>query len=72
VKIISQPDLNDMTDAEVKSNWNTMKTKLHQKFTGLNNNEKMLLKDKKDEVITRLQIKLGISKEDLQKIIAGL
>lgn len=49
-----------------------MKTKLHQKFTGLNNDEKMLLKDSKDEVITRLQIKLGISKEDLQKIIAGL
>lgn len=61
-----------MTDSEVKSNWNTMKTKLHQKFTGLNKNEKMLLKDKKDEVITRLQIKLGISKEDLQEIIAGL
>jgi hypothetical protein len=72
VKIISQPDSSIMNATEEKSNWNTMKTKLHQKFTGLNNNEKMLLKDKKDEVITRLQIKLGISKEDLQKIIAGL
>lgn len=58
-----------MPDPEVKSNWNTMKTNLHQKFADLKDNEKML---NRDEVITRLQIKLGISKEDLQKIITRL
>lgn len=61
-----------MTDWEVKGSWQKTKGKLKQKLTDLTNNDTMLLDSKKDEVIGRLQIRLGKTKEELLKIIEEL
>jgi uncharacterized protein YjbJ (UPF0337 family) len=53
-------------------NWNTIKGKLKQKFAILKDNDLMFADGKKDEMIGRLQIKLGKTKEEMQKIIDAL
>jgi uncharacterized protein YjbJ (UPF0337 family) len=61
-----------MNTKEIKGNWNTTKGKLKQKFAMLTDNDLMFAEGKKDEMIGRLQIKLGKTKEEMQKIIAAL
>jgi len=57
---------------EIKGNWNEQKGKLKQKFAELTDNDLMFADGKKDEMLGRLQIKLGKSKEELHKIIESL
>jgi uncharacterized protein YjbJ (UPF0337 family) len=57
---------------ELKGNWNEQKGKLKQKFAILTDNDLMFAEGKKDEMFGKLQIKLGKSKEELQRIIAEL
>ena len=57
--------------SEVHGNWIQQKEKLIEKF-GLTYEELAFKNGKKDEMLFRLQIKLGITKEDLQAIMAGL
>lgn len=57
---------------ETEDNWNETKAKLKQKFAKLTNNDLMLLNGKKEELIARLQIKLGKTKEEIQNIISSL
>lgn len=57
---------------EFKGNWNEMKGKLKQKFALLTDNDLLLEEGKKDELLGRLQIKLGKTKEEIQKIISDL
>jgi uncharacterized protein YjbJ (UPF0337 family) len=61
-----------MNKTEEKGNWNKQKGKLKQRFATLTDNDLMYEEGKKDEMLGKLQIKLGKSKEELQKIIAGL
>ena len=61
-----------MNTTEVKGNWNEQKGKLKQKFAILTDNDLMFADGKKDEMIGKLQIKLGKSKEELEKIISSL
>ncbi len=61
-----------MNTTEVKGNWNEQKGKLKQKFAILTDNDLMFAQGKKDEMLGRLQIKLGKTKEELRKIIAAL
>jgi uncharacterized protein YjbJ (UPF0337 family) len=61
-----------MDSSEIKGNWNTSKGRLKQKFAVLTDNDLLFAEGKKDEMIGRLQIKLGKSKEELLKIISGL
>lgn len=56
----------------LKGNWAEQKGKLKQKFAMLTDNDVLLLDGKKEEMLGRLQIKLGKTKEELQKIIAAL
>lgn len=53
-------------------NWDEQKAKLKMKFAFLTKNDSMFLGDKKDEIFKRLQIELGITKEELEKIIEAL
>ena len=46
--------------------------KLKQKFAILTDDDVLLLEGKKDEILGKIQIKLGKSKEELQKIISEL
>jgi len=57
---------------EFKGNWNEIKGKLKQKYSMLTDNDLLLVDGKKDELIGRLQIKLGKTKEEIHKIISGL
>ena len=61
-----------MNTTEVKGNWDEQKGKLKQKFAKLTDNDLLFLEGKKDEMIGKLQIKLGKTKEELQKIIQEL
>jgi len=61
-----------MSKNEIQGNWNETKGKLKQKFAILTDNDLLLLEGKKEEMQGRLQIKLGKTKEELQKIISEL
>ncbi|MFE3867230.1 CsbD family protein [Flavobacterium sp. LS2P90] len=61
-----------MNTEESKGNWDEQKNKLKQKFAALTDND-MLFKDgTKEEMIAKLQKKLGKTREELIKIIEGL
>jgi uncharacterized protein YjbJ (UPF0337 family) len=57
---------------ELKGNWNEQKGKLKQKFATLTDNDLLFLDGKKDEMLGKLQVKLGKTKEELRKIIGSL
>ena len=61
-----------MNSTEVKGNWNEQKGKLKQKFAALTDNDLMFEEGKKDEMLGKLQVKLGKTKEELQKVIEAL
>jgi uncharacterized protein YjbJ (UPF0337 family) len=57
---------------EVKGDWNETKGKLKQKFALLTDSDVLLVEGKQEEVLGRLQIKLGKTKEEVQKLISEL
>ena len=57
---------------ELDGNWKEIKGKLKQKFAKLENNDLLFADGKKDEMLDRLQAKLGKTKEEIQKIISEL
>ena len=61
-----------MNTTEVKGNWNEQKGKLKQKFATLTDDDLMFAEGKKEEMLGKLQIKLGKTKEELHKILAEL
>lgn len=61
-----------MNTIEEKGNWNEQKGKLKQQFAILTDNDLMFVEGKKDEMLGRLQIKLGKTKEQLRTIIEAL
>jgi uncharacterized protein YjbJ (UPF0337 family) len=61
-----------MNTTEIKGNWNEQKGKLKQMFAVLTDNDLMFDEGKKDEMFGKLQIKLGKSKEELEKIMESI
>ena len=61
-----------MNTTEVIGNWNEQKGKLKQRFASLTDNDLMFESGKKEEMIGKLQIKLGKTKGELRKIISTL
>ena len=61
-----------MNTSEVKGNWNEQKGKLKRKFGYLTDNDLMFEEGKKEEMLGKLQIKLGKTKDDLIKLIESL
>ena len=61
-----------MNTTEGTGNWNKTKGKLKQKFALLTDDDLLLVEGKQDEMLGRIQVKLGKTKEELQKIIADL
>ena len=57
---------------ELEGNWNEIKGKLKQQFAILTDSDVLLVEGKHDEMIGRLQVKLGKTKEQIHAIIAGL
>ena len=61
-----------MNTTGLTGNWNEQKGKLKQKFAALTDNDLLFAQGKKDEMLGKLQITLGKTKEELRKIIEGL
>lgn len=60
-----------MINAEqIKGNWNIIKGKLKQKYANLSDNDLAWVDGKHDEMLGKLQVKIGLSKEELNKFIS--
>jgi len=57
---------------ELKGNWNEQKGRLKKAFGVLTDNDLMYEEGQKDEMLGKLQIKLGKTKEELHSIISSL
>jgi uncharacterized protein YjbJ (UPF0337 family) len=61
-----------MNTTELKGSWDEQKGKLKQKFASLTDDDLLFAEGKKDEMLGKLEIKLGKTKEELFKIIGEL
>ncbi|MDO8316878.1 CsbD family protein [Flavobacterium sp. LB3P21] len=61
-----------MNSIELTGNWEEQKEKLKQKFAALTDNDLFFTEDKKEEMLGKLQIKLGKTKEEILKIIKSI
>jgi len=61
-----------MTNLQLKGNWNELKGKLKQKYGQLTDDDLRFSEGKEDELLGRLQKKLGKSKEELRTEIESL
>ncbi|MDI6049705.1 MAG: CsbD family protein [Flavobacterium sp.] len=61
-----------MNSIELTGNWEEQKGKLKQKFAALTENDLLFTEGKKEEMLRKLQIKLGKTKEEILKIIQSI
>lgn len=59
-----------MNKLEIKGNWNETAGKIKQQYANLTDDDLLLVKGKEEELLGRLQKKLGKTKEEVQKIIS--
>lgn len=57
---------------ELKTNWAEIKEKLKQKFGMLTESDLLLTEGKQDELLNRLQTKLGRTKAEIKILISQL
>ncbi len=53
-------------------NWSEQKNKLKERFKNLNYSDLQFDASRNEEMLNRIQIKLGITREELQKILETL
>jgi uncharacterized protein YjbJ (UPF0337 family) len=61
-----------MTKLELKGNWNEIKGKLKQKYGQLTDDDLTFAEGKDDELLGRLQQRLGKTKEEIRSELEGL
>jgi len=61
-----------MNTLQFKGEWNELKGKLKQKYAQLTDDDLMYAKGKEEELLGRLQKKLGKKEEEVRKLIAEL
>lgn len=61
-----------MNKLQLKGNWNGTKGKLKQKYGQLTDDDLTFTEGKEDELLGRLQTKLGQTKDEIRKTIAEL
>ena len=61
-----------MTILEIKGSWNEIKGKLKQKYAELTDDDLTFAEGKDDELVGRLQKKLGRTKEEIRAEIGAL
>ena len=61
-----------MNASRAQGNWEEQKSGLKEKFAALTDTDLLFVKGKKEEMITKLQIKLGKTREELIKIFRTL
>ena len=68
----SQLRLENMNKLQFKGSWNEIKGKLKQSYGNLTDDDLTFAEGKDDELVGRLQKKLGKSKEEIRQMIEGL
>ena len=58
-----------MNSNEIMNTWLDQKKKLKEKFAKLMDNDNLLFDGKKEQILGKLQIKLGKTKEEIEKIL---
>lgn len=58
-----------MNILNIKGNWNEMVGKLKQKYANLTDDDLLFAEGKEDELLGRLQNKLGKTKEEIRELI---
>jgi len=61
-----------MNTFTLKGNWNEIAGKLKQQFADLTDDDLLFKEGKEEELMGRLQQKLGKTKEELRKLIAKI
>jgi uncharacterized protein YjbJ (UPF0337 family) len=61
-----------MNITELKGHWNEFKGKIKQKYADLTDDDLKWEEGKEDEMIGRLQAKLGKTKEEIHKLIEDM
>ncbi|MDD2307437.1 MAG: hypothetical protein PHP53_22225 [Prolixibacteraceae bacterium] len=57
---------------KINGSWEEQKVKLKKRFVKLQDSDLILEEGKKEEMISKLEIKLGKTRDELQNILAGL
>lgn len=58
--------------SEMRASWSETKGKLKQKFAMLTDSDMLFVEGKKEEMLGRLQAKLGKTREEIKKILSEL
>lgn len=61
--------MESLKDLKLKGSWNQVKGKLKQQFGDLTDNDLTYLEGREDELIGRLQTKLGMKRDEVIRII---
>ena len=61
-----------MNKLELTGRWNEVKGKLKQRFSELTDDDLTFVEGKEDELLGRLQQRLGRSRDELRKVIEEL
>ncbi|MEQ9438562.1 MAG: CsbD family protein [Cyclobacteriaceae bacterium] len=61
-----------MNDYTIKGNWNETKGKLKQQYGTLTDDDLAYSEGKEDELVGRIQKKLGKTKDEVRKLISDL
>jgi uncharacterized protein YjbJ (UPF0337 family) len=61
-----------MNTLNIKGNWNELAGKLKQKFANLTDDDLLFKEGKEDELLGKLQQRLGKTKEQIRTLIAKL
>ena len=61
-----------MNTLSMKGNWKEIAGKLKQRYANLTDDDLLFKEGKEDELLGRLQQKLGTTKEEIRKLIAKL
>ena len=61
-----QPKLLSMSKLQLKGSWNELKGKLKQRYANLTDDDLALAEGKEDELLGRLQKKLGKTKDEVR------
>jgi uncharacterized protein YjbJ (UPF0337 family) len=64
--------LTGMNKLQMKGSWNEIKGKLKQSYGNLTDDDLVFAEGKEDELLGRLQKKLGKSKDEVRTMIEGL
>jgi uncharacterized protein YjbJ (UPF0337 family) len=62
--------MNSLT--ELKGNWEETKDRLKKDFALINDNDLLFTDGRQDELIDRLHVKLGKTKEEVLTLLSGL